>query len=148
MTGASVADVNLRHEDTIPAHLAEDKTLDEDAVTARAIVTTVADMPVGVDCVMVGSRSDCHECRRLASLGFIPGMLITAWVNDSGVRLYKTTVGSVGLSDELARMISVLVRLDDAEPPVTTPGPHGNLDGDWRRDPTPVIPRSWIRRKK
>ena len=75
-------------------------------------------------------------------------MLITAWVNDSGVRLYKTVGGSVGLSDELARMISVLVRLDDAEPPVTTPAPHGELDDDWQRELTPVIPRSWIRKKK
>ena len=111
-------------------------------------MTTAADMPVGVECVMVDSISDCHEYRRLVSLGFIPGMLITAWVNDSGMRLYKTIGGSVGLSDELARMLSVLVRLDDAEPLAATPGPHGNLDGDWRRDPTPVIPRSWIRRKK
>ena len=148
MTGASVADVNLRHEDKILAHLAEDETLDEDAVTAKAIVTTADDMPVGVDCVMVDSKSDCHVCRRLASLGFMPGMLITAWVNDSGVRLYKTAGGSVGLSDELARMISVLVRLDDTEPPVTTPAPHGELDSDWHRDPAPVIPKSWIRRKK
>jgi len=97
---------------------------------------------------MVDSKPDCHECRRLPSLGFIPGMLITAWVNDSGVRLYKTVGGSVGLSDELARMISVLVRLDDAEPPVTTPAPHGELDDDWQRELTPVIPRSWIRKKK
>ena len=148
MTGASVADVNLRHEDKILAHLAEDETLDEDAVTAKAIVTTADDMPVGVDCVMVDSKSDCHVCRRLASLGFMPGMLITAWVNDSGVRLYKTAGGSVGLSDELARMISVLVRLDDAEPPVTTPTPRREPDDDWQRELTPVIPRSWIRRKK
>jgi len=75
-------------------------------------------------------------------------MLITAWVNDSGVRLYKTAGGSVGLSDELARMISVLVRLDDAEPPTTTPTPRRELDDDWQRELTPVIPKSWIRRKK
>ena len=148
MTGASVADVNLHHEDKILAHLAEDETLDEDAVTAKAIVTTAADMPVGVDCVMVDSKPDCHECRRLVSLGFIPGMLITVWVDDSGMRLYKTAGGSVGLSDELARMISVLVRLDDAEPPTTTPTPRRELDDDWQRELTPVIPKSWIRRKK
>jgi len=122
--------------------------LDEDAVTARVIVTTAADMPVGVDCVIVDSRSDSLACQRLASLGFMPGVLVTAWVNNNGVRLYKTSGGSVGLSDELARMISVLVRLDDSAPPVATPAPRDKLDDDWKREPTPVIPRSWIRRKK
>lgn len=122
--------------------------MDEDTVTAKAIVTTAADMPVGVECVMVDSRSDCHVCRRLVSLGFIPGMLITAWINDTGMRLYKTTGGSVGLSDELARMIFVQVRLDDAEPPIATPTPHSELDDDWQLEPTSVIPRSWIRREK
>lgn len=122
--------------------------LDEDAVTARVIVTTAADMPVGVDCVIADSRSDSRECQRLASLGFMPGMLVTAWVNNKGVRLYKTSGGSVGLSDELARMISVLVRLDDSVPPVATSTTLDKLADDWKREPTPVIPRSWIRRKK